>query len=192
MTSSALPLPMPFPGRFPIPWDKDVPVPSRLPSLIEQSLRRHRTQAAGSSVDQPECVTEEELRSWIASSSLDWAMRNHLVDHLQKTLPLASSPEQKAVLEQLAKNCKGWNEAELRKTKVSLKPLTPQDLWSLKVRELKVLARELYFRGIKDPAEPYLMRKLAIYTGSGVHKEQAIQGIWNALNNGSSSVDSES
>jgi hypothetical protein len=150
-------------------------------------LRRHLQQAADSSVDPSERQTEEELRSWIASSSFNWSMRNHLIDHLQKTLPLASSPEQRSALEQLLKQCQGWSEAELRRTKASLRPLTESDLWRLRVWELKALASELWSRGINGP-HPRRMRKLAIYTGAGVRKAQAVEGLWAALNHTSSPV----
>ncbi len=155
-------------------------------------MRRYRGQAADASVNQSECPTRDELRSWIASSSFDWMMRNYLIDHLQKTLPLASSPEQQGALEKLLKQCQGWNEAELRLTKTALKPLDKEDLWRLTVRDLKVLANELRRRGITDPSNPRLMRRLAIYTGSGVLKYQAVEGIWAALTADRDQVDSAS
>lgn len=167
----------------------NVPTPTHIPFYIEESLRRRLEQQPDSSAERSRCPSGEELRSWIAASSFNWVMRNHLIDHLQTTLSLASSPEQQEVLEQLLKNCKGWNQAEISPTRSVLKPLTKDDLNSYRVWELKELARQLRDRGIKDPADPQRIQWLASYTGAGALKHDAVEGIWNALSHAGDHVD---
>jgi hypothetical protein len=167
----------------------NVPTPTRIPFYIEESLRRRSEQQPDSSAEHSKYPSEEELRSWIAASSFNWVMRNHLIDHLQTTLSLASNPEQQEVLEQLLKNCKVWNQAEISATRSVLKPLTKDNLNSYRVWELKELARQLRDRGIKDPADPQRIQWLASYTGAGALKHDAVEGIWNALNHAGDHVD---
>lgn len=163
--------------------DGKVPSPSVLPALVRESFRRHREAKA----DQSETKTTAEghLEAFVATGCLDWQTLNHLRDHLEKTLPLATDPEQLASLARLAAACKGWIEIEISNTREALKLLKPWtygELDKLRVGQLKKVARELWRRGIVDPKFPMEMRRLAIYTGSGVWKCEAIQGILEALN----------
>jgi hypothetical protein len=168
----------PFPHRHEPYWhvynrDLNVPDAKRLPGLIRECLRRHLK--AEPNHDE---VHTAALEAWLATSCFSWNMRNHLLDTLPKLLPLADAAQRES-LELLLKNCHAWNVAEVRPIRDSTRPRDKYELSQMTVRELKALANRLLAYGIGDPRE---MRRLAIYTGSGVLKYQAIEGIWKALN----------
>lgn len=151
----------------------NVPDPTRLPDLVRVSLQRHLR----SEPNQLNASTVA-LEAWVATSCFGWEMRNHLIDVFPKLLPLVDS-QQRESLELLLAMCHGWNEAEVRNTRKSLKLHDKYELSKMSVRHLKALAEDLWRRGIGDPAEMY---RLKTYAGSGVLKYEVIEGIWKALN----------
>lgn len=173
-------------SRFRYSPDNTVPKPTDLPELVWESFWRLRQARA----NQPEtsATAESQLRSWVGTSCLDWQTRNHLAAALTKGLPSTSDSQERETLELLLALCRGWNDAEVRITRKSLRPLRKEDLWQFKVTELKALAGQLLRRGIGDRG---VMRRLAIYTGSGVWKETAVNGIWEALNPPSATAEAE-